>query len=125
MHTHRQHTHVAAAAAADTQRRIHTDIFIGGSAKAEHVMKIMAKAERTIKQPAREKLTNNVDPQPSLLLLPLPLPPLPSPSLPLPLANPTTAAALCCCCRHPAAVAAIATVAAAAAAVRRPAQKIG
>lgn len=121
MHTHRQHTHVAAAAAADTQRRIHTDIFIGGSAKAEHVMKIMAKAERTIKQPAREKLTNNVDPQPSLLLLPLPPPP--SPSLPLPLANPTTAAALCCCCRHPAAVAAIATVAAAA--VRRPAQKIG
>lgn len=114
MHTHRQHTHVVAAAAADTQRRIHTDIFIGGSAKAEHVMKIMAKAERTIKQPAREKLTNNVDPQPSLLLL-LPLPPPPSPSLPL--ANPTTAAALCCCCRHPAAVAA--------ATVRRPAQKIG
>lgn len=121
-HAHTQtSTH---AAAADTQRRIHTDIFIGGSAKAEHVMKIMAKAEHTIKQPAREKLTNNVDPQPSLLLLLLtpPSPPsLPSPSLSL--ANPT-AAALCCCCRHPAAVAATATVVAAAA-VRRPAQKIG
>lgn len=120
-HAHTQtSTH---AAAADTQRRIHTDIFIGGSAKAEHVMKIMAKAEHTIKQPAREKLTNNVDPQPSLLLPPPSPPLLPSPSLSL--ANPT-AAALCCCCRHPAAVAATATVvAAAAAAVRRPAQKIG
>lgn len=55
-------THTVTAAA-DTQRRIHTDIFIGGSAKAEHMMNIMAKAEHTIKQPAREKLTNNVDPQ--------------------------------------------------------------
>lgn len=56
------HTHTVAAAA-DTQRRIHTDIFIGGSAKAEHMMNVVAKAEHTIKQPAREKLTNNVDPE--------------------------------------------------------------
>lgn len=47
-------THTPAAA---SRRGIHTDIFIGGSAKAEHVMKIVGKAGAAIKQPAKKLTT--------------------------------------------------------------------